>query len=307
MTFKYWLDSKRKEWGAAEAFCREMEDNHIQWPSEINGKADVANMITQSGAEEPAQKSLLKNIEPLWSAYEKWEAKPRENEQALNGCMEKLIGALVDNPIATVIAGISIFLIVIIFFALSGKTEFLQNLSNVEFARGLITFLFALGTIGIALIITFSVFASERPLAESKERFYRGKEILTIFIGILGTIVGFYFGSPTDTEKSISPVELSEIHVSELEPVMEKPLSLCVLASGGIPPYTYTLTFMEGKNKFLEFKEQPSEKGLIFLSFLPQQKDRAYRIKPILAVADARGQSNKIMGEDIEIKKAQGN
>lgn len=63
--------------------------------------------------------------------------------------------------------------------------------SNV--ARGLITFFVAMITVAIALILTLSAVLSNS--SDYKERFALGKEILTIFIGILGTIVGFYFGS----------------------------------------------------------------------------------------------------------------
>ena len=63
--------------------------------------------------------------------------------------------------------------------------------SNV--ARGLITFLVAIVTVSIAIMLTLSAVLSNS--ADYKERFALGKEILTIFIGVLGTIVGFYFGS----------------------------------------------------------------------------------------------------------------
>jgi Mn2+/Fe2+ NRAMP family transporter len=68
-----------------------------------------------------------------------------------------------------------------------------QGIWTVEYARGLITLLFSVGTIVIALILTLSaIFLTG---TDVKERFDRAKEILTILIGIFGTIVGFYFGS----------------------------------------------------------------------------------------------------------------
>lgn len=304
MMFREWLELKKNELEPAEAFINEMEDKQIPWPQAIKKKDDLRGVITQSDAAESSKTTLLETLDQLWAAYEETNTGLRENGQGPTGCMDRVIGALVSNPMGTVIAAISILIVVIISISLFGENEFLRNLSNVEFARGLITFLFAIGTIGIALIITFSVFASERSLDESKERFYRGKEILTIFIGILGTIVGFYFGSPTDAAKQISGIELSEFRVSESRPLMGNPLSLCVLASGGNPPYKYILTLMEGESKFLEFKEQISKNGLIFISFSPGQKETSYKITPVLAVTDARGQSKSITGEEIEIQKA---
>ena len=304
MVFRDWLEmEKREKKSTAEDFIQQMEIHKIKWPSRIKNIEVLKRAISESDAPEAVKKGLLEDLKALWVEYEKIKWAGQKNQQGLMGCMDKVIAALVLNPMATVIGGIAILLIGIIFFALAGKNEFLQNLSNVEFARGLITFLFAIGTIGIALIITFSVFASERSLAESKERFYRGKEILTILIGILGTIVGFYFGSPTNAAKEISPIELSEIQMSDLKPVMEKSLSLCCLVTGGSPPYKYTLTIMEGEKMLVEFKEQPSKNGMIFRSFSPPQREREYKIKPVLTVVDANGRPDTIMGEEVEIQK----
>jgi hypothetical protein len=72
--------------------------------------------------------------------------------------------------------------------------------SNV--ARGLITFLVAIVTVAIAIILTLSAVMSSSK--DYKERFALGKEVLTIFIGVLGTIVGFYFGS-AQIDKAATP------------------------------------------------------------------------------------------------------
>jgi hypothetical protein len=58
-------------------------------------------------------------------------------------------------------------------------------------ARIFITFLVAVGTIAIALLAVLTAMI----IREYKERFALAKEVLTVLVGILGTIVGFYFGS----------------------------------------------------------------------------------------------------------------
>ena len=68
-----------------------------------------------------------------------------------------------------------------------------SGISNIDYARGMITLLFAVGTIAIALILTISALFQSGD--EAKERYDRGREILGVLIGIFGTIVGFYFGS----------------------------------------------------------------------------------------------------------------
>jgi hypothetical protein len=79
-----------------------------------------------------------------------------------------------------------------------------ENSSNA--ARGLITVIVAIITVAIAFVLILSVMLSSS--ADYKERFNLGKEILTIFIGILGTVIGFYFGSaPVDNGKIPSAQE----------------------------------------------------------------------------------------------------
>jgi hypothetical protein len=61
------------------------------------------------------------------------------------------------------------------------------------YARGIITVLFSVGTIAIAIVLILSAtFLND---ADKKERFDRGKEVLSLLLGIFGTIVGFYYGT----------------------------------------------------------------------------------------------------------------
>jgi hypothetical protein len=67
------------------------------------------------------------------------------------------------------------------------------QIQAIEYARGMITLFFGAGTIIIALVLTLAVLFQGR--MKSEERFKNAKDILTILIGVLGTIIGFYFGS----------------------------------------------------------------------------------------------------------------
>lgn len=74
------------------------------------------------------------------------------------------------------------------------KGLLLTKMGKVDFARGLITYLFAVVTIGTAVVMVVSALTGpESP--EHRRSFQRGKEILSLLLGVFGTIVGFYFGS----------------------------------------------------------------------------------------------------------------
>jgi hypothetical protein len=87
----------------------------------------------------------------------------------------------------------------VIFFLFSFALDraMLVELAEPGKARGLITFLFAVATVGIALVIVLAIFLSTGSKEEVSERFRMGKDILAVLIGVFGTIVGFYFGSAT--------------------------------------------------------------------------------------------------------------
>lgn len=131
----------------------------------------------------------------------------------------------------------------------SAGGQFLDSLQKTEIARGLITFLVAVATVAIAIILALYAVVSSGP--ELKERFALGKEILTTLIGVLGTIVGFYFGSSTDTPRDNakpSPtipqtIQIAPFAVSNPKPAKGETLSIASFVYGGKPPYHYTISF----------------------------------------------------------------
>ena len=70
---------------------------------------------------------------------------------------------------------------------------FLAALADTAQARGLITYFFALATIGVAITCAVATFIV--PASQIDERVAKAKDVLTVLIGVLGTIIGFYFGS----------------------------------------------------------------------------------------------------------------
>jgi hypothetical protein len=127
--------------------------------------------------------------------------------------------------------------------------NFLQSLKDMEVARGLITFLVTITTIAIAIILVIFAVSStsndEKIEAAFKDHFTNAKEVLTALIGVLGAIIGFYFGSMDTTKKQVKEPVLqvapalipkTTLHPGEI-------LSLTSHVSGGKPPYKYSISF----------------------------------------------------------------
>lgn len=90
----------------------------------------------------------------------------------------------------------------------------LTRLSNIETARGLITFVFTIGVIALALIIVTANVTTEDG---DGKRFERSKDILTTLIAILGTIMGFYFGKADVVEAQSDPARVAVVDEAPLD------------------------------------------------------------------------------------------
>lgn len=121
---------------------------------------------------------------------------------------------------------------------------FLTNLSDMAVARGLITFLITVTTVGIAIILAISTILNSSGDDEDK-RFDKGKQVLGVLIGLLGTIVGFYFGSAKETSATpliakAQVLTIAPAYISNLQP---KKVTVSSFVYGGKPPYVYSITF----------------------------------------------------------------
>jgi hypothetical protein len=123
-------------------------------------------------------------------------------------------------------------LLIIVYFLNKSDGGFLILLEETSVARGLITFLVALVTLCIAFLIAIWVVASFAKPDDLKARFGYLKDVLATLVGILGTILGFYFGS---ADKSTGPpLAVSDVQIKSGQVVVH--------VSGGTPPYRYSLT-----------------------------------------------------------------
>jgi len=142
--------------------------------------------------------------------------RPEENKT------DKIIHKALDvfsGPPADMMIRFTPLLFLIIVLAIIGMGQFgtpsdkplLEQLSDRSTARGLITLLFSIGTIWIAMLLAVSAMSGDG----DDKRFNRGKEVLTILVGILGAIIGYYFGvesqQPTrEQRREETPVTMTE-------------------------------------------------------------------------------------------------
>jgi hypothetical protein len=122
----------------------------------------------------------------------------------------------------------------------SGGRDFLEKLANQDTARGLITFLITATAAALFIIMAISTIVGSEG-ADGDKRFDRGKQILTMLVGILGTIVGFYFG--TAAGSSQTPIKVTDLKVEPAQAAKGGKFTISGTVSGGKAPYTYSITF----------------------------------------------------------------
>jgi hypothetical protein len=187
-----------------------------------------------------------------------------------------------------ILGGLGIGIVFVLFWRLLNKDNgpFLYSLSQPEVARGVITFLIAAGTVSIAvLLVMASIMSGGKDL---DQRFNLGKEILTVLVGVLGTIVGFYYGS---TKDNLSQLRVSPVALSSTTPTIGGKFTLDALIIGGAPPYTYSIKF--NPPGIPDVTDQPSA-GPIHQEFTIPTDKNVQANQPItynIDVKDAKGQT----------------
>lgn len=145
------------------------------------------------------------------------------------------------NPIVALAILILASLFVMIGAAMFGMDHgFLAGMAKADLARGLITYLFAVVTIGIAVALVLSTLVGPAPTDANDGRFQRAKEILALLLGVFGTIVGFYFGSEKNTKEEL--YQVSTLDISPQPVGADGIIIIRAVIRGGTPPFHYSLT-----------------------------------------------------------------
>jgi hypothetical protein len=122
-------------------------------------------------------------------------------------------------------------------------SDYLNGDTADERARNLITYLVVFGTFFIAVLaILTAMFVTD------KGRFVGAKDVLALMVGILGSIVGFYYGT---TKKAEEPGPRT-VQMKVTDPTFnpnplnrDKDATVSFDISGGTPPYKYKILVPE--------------------------------------------------------------
>lgn len=160
-----------------------------QWPYWSDRLRDYLGVITQAN---PANKDAL--IATMAEQFTQWKVDGQGTRTGIGGLFSQHFERIAGGAALTVFG---LLVALLLYFGLH-DSGFYSSLAKVEQVRGFITFLFVLSTSVIIILIAIAIFWMDNN-EDVKERYQYAKDLVTIVIGVLGTILGFYFGLQTST------------------------------------------------------------------------------------------------------------
>lgn len=115
------------------------------------------------------------------------------------------------------------------------------NIGSMDQSRSMLAIIFSIGTIATAFCLMLGAFLSAGN-ETVKDRFTLANQVLTPLIGIMGTILGFYFGTVND-KKTAEPLAIVDVMVAKNTVKPGESLPLTAIVSGGQGPWEFSLTF----------------------------------------------------------------
>lgn len=148
-----------------------------------------------------------------------------------------------QDPIPFVGVTLVLSVLLLLAAAVTGldRGRVVKNMADPLFARGLITYLFAVTTIGTAAVLSLAGL-----MGIEDSRFQHGKEILSLLLGVFGAIVGFYFGSGLQAAGASGHLHVTPPLLSEASIVGGARVQVTASVSNGKGPYSFILTTDEG-------------------------------------------------------------
>jgi hypothetical protein len=202
MGFYDWVNKAHNKSPELEELASVMSNNATAWRSVADLKQALQVIADDKSVKAQDKTRLQLNLVDFWANFESETSAADMRVATPRRRIWRTF--LTENPAIAATSAFSLILLFVIIWAI-WDDSFLKSLGDPNIARGLITFFFALGTVGVAIILTTAAFSiSAQKVEVMKERFDMGKQILTALIGIFGTILGFYFGS-LNSERNPNP------------------------------------------------------------------------------------------------------
>jgi hypothetical protein len=249
--FGTWLHQQPAGQSADLDALRTFAETTPRWPFWSNDLAEHRAFINQLAP--PPQ-----NIDDLRAAlaryFGQWEAEERLSRT------RTILGWLAENGGGVALVAFGAFVLLAVSIGLYSG-QFFASLAKVEQTRGLITFLFAFSTTGVILLIAVAIFWARKD-EDIKARFGYAKDLLTIVIGILGTIMGFYFGLQTDT----GSIVIANPTLSQTIAKTGDEVTVTAQILGGKAPYSIAIEFVDpigALKERIEVKPSTIEAGII--------------------------------------------
>ena len=290
---------------AAEAAAKEAADNAA---AEAAAKEAADKAAAEAAAKEAADKAAAEAAAKEAADKAAAEAAAKEaadNQKRRSPERDKIFTWLTVGQYA-ILGAIGLIIVYYLFSGLLGEHTgpFLFALSKPDVARGIITFLVAAGTVSLAVLLVMAAIMSSGS-QDLDHRFAFGKEVLTLLIGILGTIVGFYYGSTKDNAVSLT---VSPVALSESAPKIGDKFTLDAVIIGGASPYTYSIKF--NPSGIIPDAVDQQSTGPIHHEFtIPTDAKADQTITFTIDVKDAKEQTftyNKDGKQSITLKAAEG-
>jgi hypothetical protein len=241
------------------------------WPSG-NALGPYVTAIPADAAQS-ARLAALARLYGRWSEEERLRATP----QRLG--FWRFIGEHF-GLIALVLSGVIIAIGLVWGIFISGT--FLSLMAQPDHARGLITFLFSFATIAVVVLVAIAVFWMAP--SEVEVRFRNAKDLITILVGVLGTVLGFYFGTAST---SGPPLSVAALTVPSSVPAGGK-VNVLAKAAGGVGPYQCEIQVGGIDTKKIECKVSGTGDVSVEIPISPEMKPQA-DLPVKLIVRDSRG------------------
>ena len=192
---------------------------------------------------------------------------------------------------------ISLLFVALIMITLLWDARIYTNLRDPSYARGVITFLIVAAAISFGLILVLQSIYGRQDA--DGERFRRGREVHSVLVGVMGTIVGFYFGTTGKQEPELDVAPVQVVNTTN----NWKHLSTHV--GGGEKPYRYFIHFEpQLTNGPANVTNALSEPGWIIYDFAwPTNVTKT--VNATVAVTD-KSDRQKTVSDRIPVKIAEG-